>query len=230
MPTPVTWQVDDSLPVMLVRLNGRLDTATADTVRDTLNGCLAAQPDALVVDVRDLAIIDRDAVAVFAAAARQAADWPGIPLAVVGSEGPLPAYAEPATALPEVARRGPVPRVRLRLQPMSGACRRAREFAVDACDRWGLAAMAGPVSVVISELVTNVVRHAGTAMDVRLTLRAPQLHVAVADGHQGTPRPATPRPTTEGGRGLLLVRSLTQRWGFLPIGQGKVVWATLATT
>jgi hypothetical protein len=227
MPGRVRWQVDDSLPATLVRLVGTLDVASVGSVRSALRECLAAQPDALVVDVRDLNVADPRALPVFSATVRQAADWPGIPVVLW----------RPADAAPQVraatltrGRRSPSRHLRLGLQPVAGACRRAREFARVGCERWGLPSMAGPVSVVLSELVTNVVRHAGTPMDVRLTLRAPCLHVTVADGSPDPPRPADPRPTVEGGRGLLLVGSLTQRWGFLPIGPGKVVWATLATT
>jgi hypothetical protein len=222
----VTWQIDESQPAMRVRLRGTLDAATAETVRTAVNTCLAAQPDALVVDARDLAVAEPRALPVFTAAVRQAADWPGIPLAVWGLDQPVPSAAPPV----QTARHRPAPRLALRLEPIAEACRRAREFASDGCERWGLTALAGPASVVVSELVANVVRHAGTPMDIRLTLRVPYLHVTVADGHPGTPRQADPGPGVEGGRGLLLVRSLSQRWGFLPIGQGKVVWATLAIT
>jgi Histidine kinase-like ATPase domain len=223
MTRQVSWQVDQSQPAMHVRLRGTLDATSAETVRAALNACLAAQPDALVVDARDLAVVEPQALPVFAAAARQAADWPGIPLAVRGLD-------QPDLQPPAADRGGPARRICIRLEPVAEACRRARDFAAEACERWGLSALVGPVSVVVSELVANVVRHAKTPMDLQLTLRAHYLHVTVADGHAGVPRPAEPRPGVEGGRGLFLVRSLSQRWGFLPIGQGKVVWATLATT
>jgi anti-anti-sigma regulatory factor len=230
MPSRVTWQVDDARPATLVRLGGTLDLGNAESVRFALNRCVAAQPDALVVDLRSVAVADPRALAVFTAAARQAAEWPGIPVVLWRIEDrPIAASGTPAAILTG-GRQRRSSQVRLRLQPVADACRRAREFARDGCERWNLPSLAGPASVVLSELVANVVRHAGTPMDVRLTLRAPSLHVAVADGHPGTPRPSHPPTTAEGGRGLLLVRSLTQRWGFLPVPPGKVVWATLAAT
>jgi hypothetical protein len=229
MPSRVRWQIDDSLPAAaLIRLGGTLDVGNVESVRNALNECLAAQPDALIVDLRELTVADRRVLPVFTAAARQAAEWPGIPVVLWREEDDTQAPAGPP-ALTGTGDRQSRSR-HLRLQPVADACRRAREFARDGCERWSLPALAGPVSVVVTELVTNVVRHAGTPMDIRLTLRVPYLHVTVADGHPGTPRPRDPRPTAEGGRGLLLVRSLSQRWGFLPVGQGKVVWATLATT
>ncbi|MCI4061047.1 ATP-binding protein [Micromonospora sp. R77] len=98
----------------------------------------------------------------------------------------------------------------------------------DACGRWNVPELAGPASLVLSELVGNVVRHAGTPMQVTLTLRRPYLQLAVADGSRRAACAATGRDLrAEGGRGLLLVRELTQRWGSAPAGDGKVVWALL---
>ncbi|GAB3377695.1 hypothetical protein GCM10027452_33550 [Micromonospora halotolerans] len=64
-------------------------------------------------------------------------------------------------------------------------------------------------------------------MQVTLTLRRPYLRVAVMDGSPADPRAADPDLRAEGGRGLMLVRELTQRWGSTPAGAGKVVWAML---
>ncbi|MCM0677052.1 ATP-binding protein [Micromonospora phytophila] len=111
---------------------------------------------------------------------------------------------------------------------MAGACRRARELVTDACARWNLPEAVGPASLVLSELVGNVVRHAGTPMQVTLTLRRPYLHLAVVDGSRAHAVAGSPDARAEGGRGLMLVRELTQRWGSMPAGDGKVVWATLA--
>ncbi|NED58299.1 ATP-binding protein, partial [Micromonospora aurantiaca] len=111
---------------------------------------------------------------------------------------------------------------------VAGACRRARELVTDACGRWNVPELAGPASLVLTELVGNVVRHAGTPMQVTLTLRRPYLRVAVMDGSPADARAAASRdPRAEGGRGLMLVRELTQRWGSTPVGAGKVVWAML---
>lgn len=88
--------------------------------------------------------------------------------------------------------------------------------------------LAGPASLVLTELVGNVVRHAGTPMQVTLTLRKPYLRVAVMDGSPADARAVTDRdPRAEGGRGLMLVRELTQSWGSVPAGAGKVIWEML---
>ncbi|WBB81171.1 ATP-binding protein [Micromonospora sp. WMMD882] len=239
MSRQLTYQVREDPPVTVVRFAGTLDRSTMTTAQRALDRCLAAQPDALVVDLARLAVRDRSALSVFGAAARQAADWPAVPMVLcapppeaaswLAADARCPVvpvrrdYAEATREVRDVA----TPRLRVRLQPVADACRRARELTQDACGRWNVPQLVGPTSLVLSELVGNVVRHAGTPMQVTLTLRRPYLHVAVADGSRAAARPASPGPDVPGGRGLLLVRELTQRWGTAPAGDGKVVWALL---
>ncbi len=83
------------------------------------------------------------------------------------------------------------------------------------------------VLLLVSELVTNAVLH--TAVDrpiaLRLGLTAGHVHIEVddADPHQPVLRSA--RPDDDSGRGLLIVDSVAERWGWHPVaGQGKRVW------
>ncbi|SCF14099.1 anti-anti-sigma factor [Micromonospora coriariae] len=242
MSSRITWQVSDTAPVTVVRLRGPLDLGTMRPVHRVLDRALAAQPDALVVDLEEVTVRDRLALSVFAATARRAAEWPAVPVVLCA---PPPAaarwLAESTTCrvvpvsrdcaeATRVAGAAAAPRLQARLEPVAEACRRARELVVDACTRWNLPEAAGPAAVVLSELVGNVVRHAGTPMQVTLTLRRPYLHLAVVDGSRAAARPAGADLRAEGGRGLLLVRELAQRWGSVPAGQGKAVWAMVAGT
>ncbi|MEU6078580.1 ATP-binding protein [Micromonospora sp. NPDC047074] len=223
----------------LVRLSGGLDLDTMRTVHTVLDGCLTRQPDALVVDLADTTVRNRLALSVFAATARRAAGWPAVPLVLCAPPPEAASWLAQSTACRVVpvrrdyaeaaraASAAAVPRLRERLEPVAEACRRARELVGDACARWRLPEAAGPASLVLSELVGNVVRHAGTPMQVTLTLRRPYLHLAVADGSGVPARIGSPDPRAEGGRGLMLVRAVAQRWGSAPAGHGKVVWATL---
>ncbi len=129
MVSRITCQVHDGAHVTVVRLAGTLDMISMREVYAHLERCLARQPDALVVDLAELAVHDQLAVSVFAAAARHAADWPAVPLVLCAPHPERPA------------------------------------------------------------------------------------------------RPGGQRD--EGGRGLLLVRELADRWGSAPAGDGKAVWATL---
>jgi anti-anti-sigma factor len=239
MSSRITCEVRDASPVTVVRLRGGLDLGTMRAVHTVLDDCLAAQPDALVVDLTDVTVHDRLALSVFAATARRAADWPAVPVVLCAPPPEAADWlaesttcrvvpvrrdcAEATRAANEVA----APRLRARLEPVAEACRRARELVVDACARWNLPETVGPASLVLSELVGNVVRHAGTPMQVTLTLRRPYLHLAVVDGCRAWVRAGSPDLLAEGGRGLLLVREMAQRWGSVPAGDGKVVWAML---
>ncbi|MEV1146590.1 STAS domain-containing protein, partial [Micromonospora sp. NPDC049799] len=80
MPSRITCEVRDWSPVTVVRLHGGLDLGTMRSVHTVLDRCLSTQPDALVVDLADVTVRDRLALSVFAATARQAADWPGVPV------------------------------------------------------------------------------------------------------------------------------------------------------
>jgi anti-sigma regulatory factor (Ser/Thr protein kinase) len=110
-----------------------------------------------------------------------------------------------------------------------GAARRSRELVAQACGRWDLADLAGPACIVVTEMVNNVVAHAHTPMAVLLARHADAMSVAVRDQSAIVPHFAGPvAPTSYGGRGLLLIDSVADRWGSLKLDGGKVVWAQLA--
>ena len=81
------------------------------------------------------------------------------------------------------------------------------------------------VTLLVSELVTNAVLHAGSDVEVsvRLTPTAARIEVTDASAEAIAPRDATTEE--DSGRGLALVGSLAQRWGVRPApGGGKTVW------
>jgi two-component sensor histidine kinase len=85
--------------------------------------------------------------------------------------------------------------------------------------------------LVMSELVTNAVEHAGSTITVALSCRAGGLVVAVSDASRTLPclreleRPHRGRCLDERGRGLRTVQATAARWGALPTAGGKLVWA-----
>lgn len=103
----------------------------------------------------------------------------------------------------------------------------ARKLTVDRCRKWGRDALCGDLALVVTELVANAVRHAGTDITVRLIQLDGGVRLEVADG---SVRPLRPRPAAmsdEGGRGLLLVDALSTRYGVEAEPDGKRVWAEL---
>jgi anti-sigma regulatory factor (Ser/Thr protein kinase) len=121
--------------------------------------------------------------------------------------------------------------VRVELDPDPSATATARQVVYDACRAWRLDHVQDAAQLVITELVTNVVRHAGTRMEISLTAGTGVLRLAVRDGSPALPRPDVPGVTlAENGRGLVVVQALAIEWGATPSGGGKVVWAVLSTS
>jgi anti-sigma regulatory factor (Ser/Thr protein kinase) len=82
--------------------------------------------------------------------------------------------------------------------------------------------------LVISELVTNAVLHAGTDLEVSISRYGDRLRVAVRDHSSRSPASRPFEPEAPDGRGMLLITATCQSWGVLLTGGGKVVWAVLA--
>jgi len=105
----------------------------------------------------------------------------------------------------------------------------ARRFIADQCRRWGCIDAIDNAQVVVSELVTNALVHAGTRCEVSARLAQGILRLEVTDRGSGMPDPQAATTRDEHGRGLLLVSMLCLAWGVdaLPGGTGKVVWAEM---
>jgi serine phosphatase RsbU (regulator of sigma subunit)/anti-sigma regulatory factor (Ser/Thr protein kinase) len=88
---------------------------------------------------------------------------------------------------------------------------------------WGLEELAFTTELVVSELVTNAIRHATGPVELRL-LRDRALICEVCDGSSTSPRLRRARTLDEGGRGLFLVAQLAERWGTRYTPDGKVIW------
>ncbi|QIB42677.1 DUF6415 family natural product biosynthesis protein [Streptomyces aureoverticillatus] len=111
--------------------------------------------------------------------------------------------------------------------PHLAAVPEMRHTLTDALRTWGLGQMADVVVLVATELVTNALLHAAPCGDVALSHGHGLLFVEVADSSATAPVRARARSGSEE-RGLALVRSLSQDWGWVPRRHGKRVWALLA--
>ncbi|WP_225827185.1 ATP-binding protein [Streptomyces naphthomycinicus] len=83
------------------------------------------------------------------------------------------------------------------------------------------------LELVVSELVTNAVLHAGGWLTVSIALEHDLLLVEVHDGSTTTPRPRATGPCDETGRGLVLVAALCLIHGSELAASGKRCWAVL---
>ncbi|MEW6477450.1 MAG: response regulator [Actinomycetota bacterium] len=105
--------------------------------------------------------------------------------------------------------------------------RAARRFVSQALTGWDdeEGDLTDTVTLLVSELVTNAVVHAGSEVEVlvRLTSTAARIEVTDASAEAISPRDAA--ADEDSGRGLALVGSLARRWGVRPApGGGKTVW------
>ncbi|WP_307057635.1 ATP-binding protein [Streptomyces achromogenes] len=112
-----------------------------------------------------------------------------------------------------------------------GAVRTARRAVREQLRAWGLDSVGDLAALLVSELVTNALRHATGPIGVRLVRPAHLegvLLVEVSDPLPDPPRERIARPEDESGRGLQLVASSSRRWGTRPGDTGKTVWFELA--
>jgi len=241
MTQPLTFRLDRRLPVAVIALHGELTPLSSPVARQAVMEALAAEPTSVVVDLSGITAFEEVALTTFAALAQVASRWLGAPLLLAAPSPalaaglrrmavapPLPVHPSVRAAV-DVAAKEPVPlRVHLRMKPTVDAPRIARDLAYDTCWEWGLPDAATPAKIVSSELVTNAVRHAGTDVDLTITLHDHYVRVSVRDRAPKLARMQTPSESDDHGRGLLIVDSLATAWGNVSFEDGKIVWATVA--
>ena len=103
----------------------------------------------------------------------------------------------------------------------------ARRFASDALVRFGCLEVVDSAELVVSELVTNALLHAG--LPVRLTVAGADniVRIEVQDCSRDIPVRSQLQASGMTGRGLALVDAVSQGWGADPPAEGKIVWAEI---
>ncbi|MGW2963127.1 SpoIIE family protein phosphatase [Streptomyces sp. NPDC001220] len=104
------------------------------------------------------------------------------------------------------------------------AVRSARRLAAGQLAEWDLDGLEDSTELIVSELVTNAVRHSTGPIGLRL-IRDQVLTCEVFDTTDCLPRLRRAHTTDENGRGLFLVAQLSRRWDSRPVPGGKVVWS-----
>jgi anti-sigma regulatory factor (Ser/Thr protein kinase) len=121
--------------------------------------------------------------------------------------------------------------LRLALPTADQAVRLARQATRDALVRWQLTHVEETAVLLVSELVTNAVRHARGTYAIALDLETDGtwLRIEVQDADPRFPQPRTPGRFDESGFGFVLVDAMADKWGVRQTATGKAVWAELDT-
>jgi ABC-type transporter Mla MlaB component len=228
-----------------VTVSGYLTMRTAPALRTVLQKCVTQSPDAVIVNLEQLRVDAPPRLTLFAAAVRTQSS-PAVALILYGASDQLRAmmtegilsgvavYDTRQQALAAVTRSqvGAPRRTSLRLGATTAAPAAARAMVSFSCHNWGIDHLIGPATLVISELVSNAVQHAGTDIHVAASLRGHYLHLSVRDGNPGLPvliilDNSDTEPLSDRGRGLYLVDVYATAWGSTSTPDGKTVWATL---
>jgi anti-sigma regulatory factor (Ser/Thr protein kinase) len=111
------------------------------------------------------------------------------------------------------------------------APRQARWWLAGLLRQHGLDHELHDVMVMVSELATNVVKHATGTFEVGAWLDGARLRVEVADNDPNIPQVQWVPAGATSGRGLLIVETLSDAWGVnAREGGGKAVWFELRLT
>jgi len=211
-----------------VGVSGDLDASGAIRLRRAVWRVFAEHPQAVVVDL--------DAASLVAPMALESA------LALAGERTFLVLGSRPfeprvfpdrrhAVAAALSAAQPPL-RARAYLPLGVDAPAAARGMVALACRRWGVERLSAYAELVVSELVTNAVTHAGSELEVVVVLDDGELNLLVRDHCRDLPQLPTSRlhgPSGQrlGGLGLMLVENLAVAWGTTFRAHGKTVWARL---
>jgi PAS domain S-box-containing protein len=104
------------------------------------------------------------------------------------------------------------------------SARAARRLVTGALAEWGREDLAETAELLVAEVVTNAVFHAGTDIEVRALTDESGVRIEVHDGSEVIPSPRHYDDDAVTGRGLALVEGLASAWGIQPTRTGKVVW------
>jgi anti-sigma regulatory factor (Ser/Thr protein kinase) len=104
----------------------------------------------------------------------------------------------------------------------------ARRFVEECLASWRLQPDLGrDAALLVSELVTNALRHGPPPVYLEVSLRGDRVRISVADSSRAEPRALKPGTWSESGRGLALLETMAAAWGIDVQPPGKWVWCEL---
>lgn len=233
--------VDDRLCV--VHLAGVLNSHTYREVRDAVIKAALDHPDAVIVDVSDLAVPAQSAWAVFTSARWHVRTWPDVPILLVHSDGSIrqtiasngvaryvPVLDSTEAAI-EAARTGEIPqrrRYRAQLGTAPASLAHGRILVQEWLTHGPHTDLIAAAAAVVTVLVENVLAHTESAPTITVETTAETVTITVEDSSSRAPcLREDPMQGADPVAGLSIIASLSRAWGSTPTATGKVVWAVL---
>ncbi len=103
----------------------------------------------------------------------------------------------------------------------------ARRAIMRQLESWGFNDQVDDTAIIVSELVTNAVRHGCAPIELRLSTLASAIRLEVSDGSSALPVGRIAADDEANGRGIHLIEQLADAWGTVTTDIGKTVWAEL---
>jgi hypothetical protein len=249
--TAVTFEHSDCLSVTaeavgattVLTAHGVLDGTTYRSMRDEIIKAALEEPNAVIVDVTDLAVPTDSALAVFTSARWHVGTWPEVPIMLVcgrherrsalsrnGISRYVPVHPTTEHALEDLSRsRAPRYRRRARadLPASPPSLQRSRELVEEWLTAWSHTDLIPVAKIIVTTLVENVLEHTDSRPNVRLETDGATVTVAVSDAN-----PTLAGPREAGGlnhptSGLQILSALCRVWGNAPTPAGKTVWSVV---
>lgn len=111
--------------------------------------------------------------------------------------------------------------------PVPEAVSAVRRFVSGVLEDWDEDALVPDATLVISEMATNAVMHAGSAFRAYVERSGEVIRIAIEDAGSGMPESLALNGEDLNGRGVAIVEALSLRWGWDALASGKIVWAEL---
>ena len=218
--------------VDVVAVTGCVGDDDAQVLVTAVEEVLQRHPRGVVVDLCEVTSMSREAAEALRGLSSRAPGVLGVSVCLHGSGGAsalvdLPMHATRAQALAQVHEGASVLRQVVHVEHSVQGPRQARRAMARCAAQLGLEEAADDLLLVVSEMVTNAVRHGAPPVRLEVSVDDEVVVVCVADGSMSLPTPRTVDDDAEGGRGMTLVDLLTRDHGVLAHPPGKTVWASV---
>lgn len=236
----VATRTDQS--VVILTVDGVLDTANSAALRDHILQATLTEPAAVIADISALKVPAESAWSTFIGAHWQIRDNSNVPVVLVCTQRGtreaiarngvvyfMPMYSTEKAAMKALGQqsRRAVRRADTQLPADLTSLRESRRLVREWLTAWSHSTLIPVALVVVNVFVENVLEHTASVPVVRIESHGATATIAVSDSSHA---PAVRLPTPAKGvdiSGLAIVDALSRAWGSTPTSAGKTVWAVI---